>query len=63
MSKCSRCSKIIRSKKVCSHCNNFYCSDSCLKHHINISHLNEQYNKQSININKYSINDNFFENK
>ncbi len=62
MSKCSRCSKIIRSKKVCSHCNNFYCSDSCLKHHINISHLNEQYNKQSININKYSINDNFFEN-
>ena len=47
MSNCSRCSKIIRSKKYCPHCNNIFCSDFCLKHHINISHLNEQYTKQS----------------
>ena len=47
MSLCSRCSKIIRSKKTCPHCNNIFCSDFCLKHHINISHLNEQITKQS----------------
>ena len=47
MSICSRCSKIIRSKKICTHCNNIFCSDFCLKYHINISHLNEQITKQS----------------
>ena len=47
MSNCSRCSKIIRTKKYCPHCTNIFCSDFCLKHHINISHLNEQYSKQS----------------
>ena len=55
MSNCSRCSKIISSKKYCSHCNSLFCSDFCLKHHINISHLNELYNKQS---NDNNINNN-----
>ena len=55
MSNCSRCSKIISSKKYCSHCNSIFCSDFCLKHHINISHLNELYNKQS---NDNNINNN-----
>ena len=55
MSNCSRCSKIIRSKKNCPHCNSIFCSDFCLKHHINISHLNELYNKQS---NDNNINNN-----
>ena len=47
MNNCSRCSKIIRSKKYCPHCSNILCSDFCLKHHIIISHLNEQFNKQA----------------
>ena len=55
MSNCSRCSKIISSKKYCSHCNSIFCSDFCLKHHMNISHLNELYNKQS---NDNNINNN-----
>ena len=55
MNNCSRCSKIISSKKYCSHCNSLFCSDFCLKHHINISHLNELYNKQS---NDNNINNN-----
>ena len=55
MSNCTRCSKIIRSKKYCPYCNNIFCSDFCLKHHINISHLNEQLNKQS---NDNNINNN-----
>ena len=55
MSNCSRCSKIISSKKYCSHCDSLFCSDFCLKHHINISHLNELYNKQS---NDNNINNN-----
>ena len=55
MSNCQRCSKIIRSKKTCSQCHEIFCSDFCLKHHINISHLNEQYNKQS---NDKNINNN-----
>ena len=55
MSNCSRCSKIISSKKYCSHCNSLFCSDFCLKHHINISHLNDLYNKQS---NDNNINNN-----
>ena len=55
MSNCSRCSKIISPKKYCSHCDSLFCSDFCLKHHINISHLNELYNKQS---NDNNINNN-----
>ena len=55
MSNCERCSKIIRTKKTCSQCNKIFCSDFCLKHHINISHLNEQYNKQT---NDNNINNN-----
>ena len=47
MSICSRCSKIISSKKTCPYCHNDFCSDYCIKHHINISHLNEQFTKQS----------------
>ena len=54
MSNCQRCSKIIRTKKICPHCSEIFCSDFCLKHHINFSHLNEQYNKQSHD-NNYNI--------
>ena len=57
MNNCQRCSKIVRSKKYCPSCNKLFCSDFCLKHHINISHLNEKYAKQSndSNINNNNI--------
>ena len=55
MNNCQRCSKIVRSKKYCPSCNKLFCSDFCLKHHINISHLNEKYAKQS---NDNNINNN-----
>ena len=57
MNNCQRCFKIIRSKKYCPSCNKLFCSDFCLKHHINISHLNEKYAKQSHdnNINNNNI--------
>ena len=49
MNYCVKCSKIIRTVKLCNICNKYFCSDSCLKHHIYTFHYNENnenYSKQ-----------------
>ena len=49
MNYCVKCSKIIRTVKLCNICDKYFCSDSCLKHHIYTFHYNENnenYSKQ-----------------
>ncbi len=58
MNYCGKCSKIISSIKPCDYCKKYFCSDSCLKHHIYTYHYNEKYENNSKQLNDKNNNQN-----